>query len=739
MKRITAILSALCALGLNASGAQDCPAIRPDHPRIFFNAETWPELKARAEGPAAAHLKKLLSDVEALPENPVPSGTEAVTRKAGKQADGTYVSNATGIKSVKEFGTEAAMCALAWRFTGKEKYLEKTKRMLRASIDGYTAATANHRPVNWYSTSRINCICAYDWIYEALSDDERRSFIVPLAEHVRLVQPEAGYNIPRQPPGSKVTGFYGMASLLWYSGLAAYGDGFCDELAASQLSEGYAKFMEVIEFRNSTAGDDGALISPALNYSMGVYPYAHFNFFYSFLSATGRNIAADYPDMALFPYLLWWSWIRDEEQPTHFRAFGISDVRHHNNLVDHSRLYDHISNYIHFYAKCCPQAVEFTTALRKYCPSKEFSNMFPVYPFIMDEGGEAGEEMAKMVESSPLKARHFETVGQIYMRSGWTPDATYCSFTAGPVITQHKHYDDNNFIIYKYDHLALDTGDRGLQNDLNLAYYYGQSVAHNVILIHKDGEERATFWGSKTDDPKANLNYGGQVNLEGSKVIGFETNDKYTYIASDAAKSYGPKAEECVRQFVFLYPDWFVVYDRVASSEAGMEKDWLLHFKNRPEIKGNLLRADSGNGRLFCQTFLPEKRRVELIGGPGKEFWVRDRNFEINPKSIEADRKHLNGRGPYYGSWRIELKPTEVDKEARFLNVLTATSTSDSKPVKAKYIKDSGRDGVQLKIDGKTVVVMFNRSGAVGGEISIAGVKTPFTESVQPQSGILMK
>ena len=474
---------------------------------------------------------------------------------------------------------------------------------------------------------------------------------------------------------------------------------------------------------------------------MVIYPYAHFNFFFSYLSSTGKNIADNYPAMSLYPYMLWWYWIRDMEEPVHFRSFGISDVRHHDNLADHSKLYDHLSNCIHFFGKSNPEAAEFTKALREFCPSKEFSGLFPIYPFILDAEGEAGDEMKKMMDGSPLKARHFETLGQIFMRSGWTPDATYCSFSSGPAITQHKHYDDNNFIIYKYDHLALDTGDRGRQDDLNLSYYYGQSVAHNVILIQKDGEELPTFWGSKTDDPGANVNYGGQVSLTGSEVTGFETNDDYTYIASDATRSYGPKAEECVRQFVFIYPDWFVVYDRVASADASSEKDWLLHFKNRPVIKGDLLRADSGDGRLFCQTFLPEERRIDLIGGPGKEFWVKDRNFEISQKSIEQDKKKLTepGRGPYYGDWRIELKPTDGKKEARFLNVLTAASTKVSKPVKAKYLKDGGRDGVRLKINGKTVTVWFNREGAVGGEIIMSGTPKAFTQSVQEQAGILLK
>ena len=52
------ILVALCAASL--AGAQEVPdwvaRIRPDHPRLFFNTDTWPEVRARAEGPLAEHL-----------------------------------------------------------------------------------------------------------------------------------------------------------------------------------------------------------------------------------------------------------------------------------------------------------------------------------------------------------------------------------------------------------------------------------------------------------------------------------------------------------------------------------------------------------------------------------------------------------------------------------------------------------------------------------------------------------
>ena len=211
--------------------------IRPGHPRMFFNAETWPQVKARAEGPARAARDALLKRCDKYPDDPVCSGFVPVVFREVKTASGTHKTTAaTPINSVKEWGPQAAECALAWRFTGERKYLVKARKMLESSVAAYHAAYANRRAVNWYSTSRILALCAYDWIWEGLTPDERKAIIVPFVQHIEDIQPGKGKPaIIRRDTGGIASGFYGVPSLLWYSGLAAFGDGYCDGLAKSHL------------------------------------------------------------------------------------------------------------------------------------------------------------------------------------------------------------------------------------------------------------------------------------------------------------------------------------------------------------------------------------------------------------------------------------------------------------------------------------------------------------------------
>lgn len=49
------------------------------------------------------------------------------------------------------------------------------------------------------------------------------------------------------------------------------------------------------------------------------------------------------------------------------------------------------------------------------------------------------------------KARNFEAMGQFFMRSGSGANDTYATFTVSGTagMEAHRHYDNNNFVIYK--------------------------------------------------------------------------------------------------------------------------------------------------------------------------------------------------------------------------------------------------------------------------------------------------
>lgn len=738
-----ALAAESAAPAANAARPEWLGRIRRDHPRLFFNRDTWPQVKARAEGPAARARARLLARCDAYPTNPVCGGTALPTNRPGCVVDPVH----TAIPPITEWGTQSAECALAWRLTGRPAYLEKAKAMLRANVRGYQEAYANRRAVNWYSTTRINALCAYDWIFEALTDDERRAIIVPLVQHCEDVQPRAGRPpVRRRNTGGVKAGCYGVRNLMWYAGLAAFGDGHCDALAESLLVEGHDYHEQVLAFRNASAGDDGALGTATPGYAMGVYPVGHFNIFHTWLSATGENLAARYPAMALYPNWVWWMWIPDAERPSAPLFLGAGDAFHTHNRLPVRNLYEHLLQYVHFFKAVDPAAARLAATLAGMCPnhapdgSWTSGSGFPAYPFLFGPDADVKPYTQAELAASDVKARHFEQLGQIFMRSGWSADDVHALLMGGTRCPMHKHYDEGHFAIYRHDFLALDTGSRADQTDWNLKHYYAQSVAHNVVLIRRPGEPLPGYWGPTCPDAAGRTNDGGMYG-GAAKVLAFETHARFSYAALDTTALYRAKCRECVRQVVHVQPDVFVVYDRVGAADPADAKAWLLHTQHAPVVTGRVVRADARRGRLFCETLLPTDARLVCVGGPERAFWSNGRNWEIEPSWLAQARRACEaaGRGPYWGEWRVETQPGAPRADDRFLHVLTATDTTAPAGVVARRIEEANRDGVVLTFaDGEEVALLFARTGPVGGEIRLGGTARPLATTVTPQRGVLM-
>ena len=741
-----ATLMLLASAAGGADGGDWIAKIRRDHPRMFFNRDTWPTVKARTlSDPAVrARYEQLLRTCEGYPTAPVCSGMGPVTTPPS-----------TPIPPVREWGVAAARCAFAWRMTGDRRHLDKAREMLRVSVAAYQEAYRNRRAVHWYSTNRILALCAYDWIYEGLSDAERRAIIVPFLQYVADIQPGPGKPfVTRRNGGGPETGFYGVSSLLWYAGLAAFGDGHCDELARQHLERGYALCRKMLAYRDRSASDDGGLSTGVPDYSAGAYPWAHFNFFHTWRSATGENLAREYPHMALFMNWFWWNWIPSRD-PKHPFCHGFGDDQHEQNFLPVEYLYEHATQYMNFFRDIDPDAARLAATLRTMAPNDTLGSNWFIYPFILPTDGVEPFSLAELEAKMP-KARHFEYLGQTFMCSGRRTDSTYCLFTAGARTTTHKHWDENNFVIFKHDFLALDSGSRGLETDAQLAHYYAQTVAHNCVLVHRPGEPMPPHWGPVSDRPEAKIGHGGQVHGS-AKMLAFSTNPLFSYVAADAAPVYQGKASAVVRQFIHVQPDFFVVYDRVDATDSAYRKEWLLHTENEPVVDRTCVRADCGKGRLFCETLLPEGAQLAKVGGPGREYWASGLNWELDPvfvKGATARAKAL-GVGTYFGKWRIEVSPVEPAKEDRFLHVLTAADTTCEKPVQAVRVEEDGRDGVVLTLpdgmlDGKkgrlTVTCLFNRIGAVGGVVrccladasgeTVSRQDFKLDNIVQPQTGV---
>ena len=711
---------AFCLLAMvslmGATGAAELPdwtaKIRPDHPRLFFNADTFEQVKTRALGPEREWFGKTTA-----------------------WADGLVKAMQAEEPALKDYGVDSARAAFAFLVTGEDKYLQAARRGLDLSLRHYEKCFEDRKAVDWYSTSRVHAILAWDWLYNHLPEDERSQWMtrfVRVIKNVLDVRPR----IYRENYSNYATGFYGVHNCLWFIGCTALGTSIAPDLVQEWLVWGHDENFRLLEHRRKACGDDGGGASPTLGYVFGAYPWAEQNFFYTWLSATGENIAPDWPHSAWLANYVIWNWIEAEGGPRHF---GWGDSDHTTNELPTWQLYSHMANIRHLFGRCEPQAAALARYLQERLPSKSHSSTWFIYPFLltgMDDSPEPFEP------ANLPHARHFENMSQIFMRSGDGPNDTYCLFTCGGLLGQHKHYDNLNFVIYHKGFLAPDSGTRvnEVENGQHLKNYYAQTVAHNCVLIHQPGEPPAPYWG---EGPAVAQNHGGQHSALKSVVKAFETNDRFVYVAGDATESYRhgapgglpQKAELVTRQFVFLMPNQFVVFDRVRSTDPGFAKQWLLHTAHEPALEGTILRADHQQGRMFCRTLLPKDARLDLVGGPGREFWAAGRNGEIDARGLNPE--HL----AMMGQWRLEVSPGEPRAEDLFLHVIQVGDQTLQAMSATELLESDGTVGARVKSDEGTWEVTFATTGDLAGHIRFAGenasVDQPLAQTVTPQSGIM--
>ena len=722
----------LCILAYAAPGLAQLPPapvkapndlksmLRKDHPRIFFNSESFPMIKARALNEEA----KLFSDMKMRADRLDPD----------KAQPGDY-------------GTQASDVAFVYLVTGDDAYLVKTKKLLKKSIDYYLDQYAQKIAANWYSFNQTNAWAAYDWIFNRLSAQERKDLALPFLDEVENIQPttKRPHFLPQESWSRSTTGFYGNPALLWYAGLATFGEGIDDVRAETFLSEGYRLFMEVLAHRRKGAGDDGGSASASMNYVMAAYPWAEYNFFHSFRSATGKNIALDWPYASYLPGYLYWNMLPG------LLEFGVGDAYHTTNQLSLSNMRSHLLQIINFYGDSSPKCAAFSKWMIGQVPAGNYGS-FPYLPFLLTERRDDVQAMGPATVMP--HARNFENMGQVFMRSGPGPDDTYALFMAGGVIEQHKHWDNNQFLIFKKGFLALDTGSR--PGGIHTQNYYPRTVAHNCILITMPGEVLPVYvdkgagfvstekgfvggqrWGAPApgEEDLPVPNDGGQNELLGSKVAAFETNDDYSYVASDATKGYS--SEKCrlaLRQFVFLNPDYFVVFDRVVSARPEYKKTWLLHTATEPQIDDSIFSETQRQGKLFSRTLLPEKAEMTKIGGPGKQFWSGGRNWPM-PNNTPPDTTQL------LGQWRVEVSPSESKNEALFLHLIQVGDLNLAKMVQSELVKNGKQVGVRFSSGARTWEVVFGTEGGASGHIAIReGGKTlvnrALTTKIMPQKGL---
>lgn len=714
MKRLFTLIASLSLLSttafaqLKAGDHEWLGSIRTEHPRLFFTSDDVPQIVNNSmlfEQQTFNILQRRLNRL--FEKNP---NLEYKDELKGGQ--------------VQQLGYRAAEAAMIWTITKEAKYLDYTKRLLVRLIDHYELRIANNIDITGRTFTIVSTLCAYDWIYNALTAQERTELgkrlydvTYKIAWHGKDIRPKR----PRENTGDFRGSFHGTAALPWYIGLTFKGEGYDDIECDNMLCKGYDDHQQMTAHRAKMLGKNGGFNSGTVANGFEHYPYAEYNFIYTFRSATGIDPT---PNMRyMLGYVRYLDWMRLPEN----REFGIGDSSHFDNKLQRSTS-THIRELANLFAKSNPEKFDWFAALiaryndnNNNHPAMPFMPLLRRYHFYM-------EDVAEVADANNKQSMRFDKLGHIVMRSGVGDKDTYAVFMTQRADKNRQHYDLNHFVIYKNGYRVLDSGARP-QPGLHTSHYYTRTVAHNCVTITMPGEQMPKSWGRATPEEDAETpipNDGGQRINRGGKLLAHKENENYVYIASDATRCYhSNKAEQVVREFVWIKPDIFIVYDRVESDKADYAKRWLYHTASKPEMSGQAEFSEvSQGGKSICRTILPKKAVIEFVGGEGKQFWSDGKNWPI-PEYKKDDSKQKRYRftprnnHPLVGQWRVEVSPKKAATSDHFLHIIQVGDES-LQTLPQTECKD-GKESTTLSFDynGKHYSLRFDKTKQSGCKIEV--------------------
>lgn len=329
-----------------------------------------------------------------------------------------------------------------------------------------------------------------------------------------------------------------------------------------------------------------------------------------------------------------------------------------------------------------------------------------------------------------------------YIRSDWSPRATFISFRAGQTFTHHGHYDAGHFTLFKGAPLAINSSTYGKYTGPNRLNYSIRTVAKNSLLVLRPGEKVQPNRLFKT-----NVADGGQrviiptgsgvqsvanwaanrrkgMHYAGGRIQHFDQVDsRYVYIASDLTEAYntpghdeggsGGKVREVRRDLVYLFDeDRLLVHDRVVSTEASYTKKWLLHTVNRPwvahsevlkgtasngisESRDAVVQVQNDAGYLRVDRIYPADAVMRLVGGPDYQFYVES---DGNDSDLDGDNFSAGASlKPWFdvGMWRIEIQPGAPRLADEFLVALSPSLAQPrSDPVQPLSVRGAKAKGL---------------------------------------------
>lgn len=692
--------------------AQDTPVT---HPRVLLTPELLHEIAGKVRGPFAREYKTML---ETAIQGP-------------KGMDQQY--------AVPVAFMEAGLAWLVERELGRDgrPYAEKVLEMWSQPAWQTPGMT---RHFGWQGL-------LYDWLYDAMTAEERLKFGELLGEWVATWWKTAEVNIPRDGwwynqhwgpvhldvPHNRVA----LTSKLFMSLAAAGNAGRFEEAVRTNLKSFDEKFraeglpaldeMGGVWSESNGHGGYGPLLVIPLSYQaaktgLGFDPFA---------ASAAEGFTREYIQACIYslmPHSSKMAYIDDCNS-----GYPVQQARCAPLFARHYK--DGVARWL------SDTALERGWLFDKRTGQDEVWQRIAFLP--------AELKPATPKESGWPLARHFRGAGHVYMLGAWDdPNATWAFFGAGPTYAGHSRDDEGHFLISKCGHLANRSGGAG-HNDG--CYYSGGSLIYNIVTVYHPEEKMRRNAYNENDGGLIRHVYENGFPKERGNITAYWHDDRLaTYASADLTKGYwSEKVREVTRQFLYLRgaQECFVVFDRVESTDAKLPKTWFLHLPSEPSVSGtagvkvadHVFEYDgdtatwlsdpagdtgllaSGRSRMTLRTLTPEAARITKRGGEGHDFWGHPHNpaAQYNHTLDKDGKEDRAYRRPPFSPWRLEVEPAGVHERDYFLHLLYVTDEATVAPAQAERIEEEGRLGARIRLGSRAVTVIFQTTGPLGGHLKI--------------------
>ncbi|MGH9940824.1 MAG: heparinase II/III domain-containing protein [Pyrinomonadaceae bacterium] len=677
------------------------PELRGQHPRVFFTAASLAELRART----TTHRElwqQTTGRVRAVEEEPYPPGAPELDRAPAQYNAAYTLAEATYVFAV-----------------GRDpRHLSATKKWLFAIIKydpwGYTYRTPN---VDLPPAHLLYAVAfAYDALYHDLSIEERAAVRAKLTRQSRLMYEYFKYKPKKRYAYSQNHSFIPMAGL----GVAAFAL-LDEEPEAAQ----WARLARAIYDRVlTTFGTDGYYYEgfhylvfsfhwivrylDALEHAAGedLYPrmrerFLPIKYYVAHSMLPGGNGVFDFGDTG-----------RGAAERTERRARGVKSSFNSG--------YETLYRLAAKYGDAQTQGV--AEWLRRDLGHETWEAHWAFHAY-------DGRVPAAAVASLPT-SHHFEDNGTAFWRSDWSPAATAFAFRCAPPeghaaagliplvpdwrqSTGHAHPDANSFIIYAHDrYLTGDTGYTGVK----------LTSDHNTVLVGGQGQERDGRHEVFKDVPYARL-----ADLRLADVF---ATPQFFYARGEAAAAYAPdlKLTRFARHFMYVAPDYFLVWDELAAAEP-RAFTWLLNAEAGIKQLGpteHVLNTNEGGAgsRLFVRQLAPG-------GGTSAQIAPQMVTAQGRPGSIEQGTQEQRG---------IQLGKSTgaAARSAEFLHFLLPEANGEaalSRPRVELLTDPAGTETRGVKIDwpdgsSEWVLLRQGEEGTSDASVAAGGLSTDGSRAV---------